>query len=140
MIILDTNVLSEVLRIIPSAQVLLWMDALAANSVYVTSITQAEMLLGIALLPKGKRREKLDAQVTALFEHHFKQRCLPFDTIAASNYAKIVAMRQRMGKPISTEDGQIAAIAVTRGFRLATRNVSDFGGIADLIVVNPWVG
>ena len=138
MIILDTNVLSEVLRFNPEPTVLRWLDAYSPNSVYVTSVTQAEMLLGVALLPKGKRREALGAQVASLFEQHFTLRCLAFDARAANRYADIVAERQRAGKPISTEDAQIAAIACSVGYRLATRNVRDFAGIANLSVINPW--
>jgi toxin FitB len=138
MIILDTNVLSEVLRITPAPQVMQWMDSLKPNDVYVTSVTQAEMLLGVALLPKGKRRDALGAQVASLFDTHFKQRCLPFNANAATYYADIVADRQRAGKPISTEDAQIAAIACSVGFDLATRNVADFMGITGLALVNPW--
>ena len=138
MIILETNVLSEVLRITPAPQVLQWMNALTPNSVYVTCITKAEMQLGVALLPKGKRRDALNVQVTSLFEQHFKQHCLPFDADAATFCADIVADRQRAGKPISTEDAQIAAIAVCGGYELATRNVSDFAVIAGLTLVNPW--
>ncbi len=138
MIILDTNVLSEVLRVTPAPQVLQWMDALAPNSVYVTSVTQAEMMLGVALLPKGKRRDALRSQVMSLFEQHFKHRCLPFEAHAASFYATIVADRQRAGKPISTEDAQIAAISCCLGAALATRNVSDFAGVDGLKVINPW--
>ncbi len=138
MILLDTNVLSEVLRTKPATQVLAWMDSLRPATAYVCSVTEAEMLLGVALLPNGKRRSTLATQVGTLFTTHFHQRCLPFDSRAASHYAQIVSHRQRIGRPISTEDAQIAAIAVNHGHRLATRNVADFADIEALSIVNPW--
>ncbi len=138
MILLDTNVLSEVMRAKPAPQVLAWMDSLHPTTVYVCSITEAEMLLGVALLPNGKRRSTLATQVGTLFTTHFHQRCLPFDSRAASHYAQIVSHRQRIGRPISTEDAQIAAIAVNHGHRLATRNVADFADIEALSIINPW--
>ena len=138
MIVLDTNVLSEVLRVQPAAQVLAWLNGLGQTPVYVSSVTQAEMLLGVTLLPAGKRRDALGAQVASLFSQHFVNRCLPFDALAAPHYAQIVSSRRRAGKPVNTEDAQIAAIARSRSYRLATRNVADFAGIAGLTVINPW--
>lgn len=138
MIVLDTNVLSEVLRAQPAPQVLAWINRLGQTPFYVSSVTQAEMLLGVALLPAGKRRDALGAQVAGLFAQHFANRCLPFDAQAAPYYAQIVSARRRAGKPVNTEDAQIAAIACSRSYRLATRNVADFAGIAGLGVINPW--
>lgn len=136
--LLDTNVLSETMRPEPAWQVLAWLDALGQHPVYVSSVTQAEMLLGVALLPAGKRRDALELKVAALFTQHFANRCLPFDAQAAPHYARIVAYRRNAGKRIATEDAQIAAIACSRRYGLATRNVSDFAGIAGLEIVNPW--
>lgn len=138
MIILDTNVLSELLRPTPAPQVLAWLDDLGHTAGYVSSITQAEMLLGVALLPAGKRRDALQMNVGALFARQFSSRCLPFDSQAAPHFARIVSGRKKAGKPINAEDAQIAAIACSRGYGLATRNVSDFAGIADLKIINPW--
>jgi toxin FitB len=138
MILLDTNVLSEVLRASPAPHVLAWLNGFNARSVYASSVTQAEMMLGVALLPAGKRRNQLHTQVGNLFSQHFDKRCLPFDQSAATRYADIVANRRRHGKPISTEDAQIAAIALSHGYRLATRNVTDFVDIAALEIINPW--
>ncbi len=138
MILLDTNVLSEVMRTKPAPQVLAWIDNLRPTTVYVCSVTEAELLLGVALLPAGKRRSTLASQVGSLFATHFHQRCLAFDSQAAMHYAQIVAHRQRIGRPISTEDGQMAAIAVSHGYRLATRNVADFANIEALSIMNPW--
>lgn len=136
--LLDTNVLSETMRPAPAPQVLDWLDAQGRRPVYVSSVTQAEMLLGVALLPAGRRREMFETKVAALFAQHFANRCLPFDAQAAPHYARIVASRQKAGKRIASEDAQIAAIACSRGFDLATRNVADFAGIAGLQIVNPW--
>ena len=120
MIILDTNVLSELLRPAPAPQVLAWLDALGHTAGFVSSVTQAEMLLGVALLPAGKRRDALELNIGALFSRQFSGRCLPFDTQAAPYFARIVANRRKAGKPISAEYAQIAAIACCRGFQLAT--------------------
>lgn len=138
MIVLDTNVLSELLRPVPAPQVLAWLNALGHTAGFVSSVTQAEMLLGVALLPAGKRRDVLEISVGALFARQFAGRCLPFDAQAAPHFARIVASRRKTGKPISAEDAQIAAIACSRGFQLATRNDADFAGIAGLTVINPW--
>lgn len=136
--LLDTNVLSETMRPEPAPQVLAWLDGLGSGPVYVSSVTQAEMLLGVTLLPTGRRREALELKVVALFAQHFANRCLPFDAQAAPYYARIVAARRRAGKRITTEDAQIAAVACSRSYRLATRNVADFAGISGLEIVNPW--
>lgn len=136
--LLDTNVLSETMRPAPAQQVLAWLDGLGRRPVYVSSVTQAEMLLGVALLPAGRRRDTLEVKVAALFAQHFANRCLPFDAQAAPHYARIVASRQKAGKRIATEDAQIAAIACSRGYGLATRNVADFSGVSGLEIVNPW--
>ncbi|MCE2724771.1 MAG: type II toxin-antitoxin system VapC family toxin [bacterium] len=138
MILLDTNVLSEVTRTKPAPQVLAWINDLRATTVYVSSVTEAELLLGVALLPAGKRRNTLAAQVGTLLTTFFPQRCLPFDSRAAAHYTQIVSHRQRIGRPISTEDAQIAAITISRGYQLATRNISDFANIEALSIVNPW--
>ena len=138
MILLDTNVVSETMRPRPSMKVLDWLDAQRVTQVFVSSVTQAEMQLGVALLPSGKRRIDFARMVDELFNHDFAHRCLPFDQAAAPLYAKIVAGRQRAGLPISTEDAQIAAIAMCHGFRLATRHTADFARIGGLELINPW--
>lgn len=137
-ILLDTNVLSELMRVEPDTGVLAWFERQHAAVLYTTAITRAEILLGIALLPAGKRRESLAAAAELMFETDFAQRCLPFDQVAAAEYALLVAARIRTGRPISTEDGQIAAIALRHGVRLATRNGRDFEGITGLVVLDPW--
>jgi predicted nucleic acid-binding protein len=135
---LDTNVLSELMRAEPHAGVLAWFERQQAEVLYTTAITRAEILLGIALLPDGKRRESLAAATELMFEQDFARRCLAFDQAAAAEYALLVAVRIRIGRPISTEDGQIAAIALRHGMHLATRNGKDFEGIAGLVVLDPW--
>lgn len=137
--LLDTNVLSEFMRPQPSEAVVAWLDRLPLEQVWTCAISRAEIALGLALMPAGKRQAALALAAQAMFEEDFAGRCLPFDAQAADHYATIVAERTRMGRPISTEDAQIAAIALAHDLTLATRNVSDFEGISGLVVVNPWL-
>ncbi|MGC8733114.1 MAG: type II toxin-antitoxin system VapC family toxin [Halothiobacillaceae bacterium] len=137
--LLDTNVLSEFIRPQPSEAVTLWLDRLSTEQVWTCAISRAEIALGLALMPTGKRRAALALATQAMFDEDFAGRCLPFDERAALHYAAIVAQRTRAGRPISTEDAQIAAIALAHNLTLATRNVSDFEGIDGLAVVNPWL-
>jgi len=137
MIILDTNVLSEVMRPSPSPQVLTWLAAQPAGGLFTTTVTQAEILYGLELLPKGKRRTALESAVTAVFEEDFAGRILPFDTDAAAMFAKIAAARQKRGRPIAQFDAQVAAIARSRGAAVATRHASDFDNCG-VVVLNPW--
>jgi len=138
-ILLDTNVLSEIMRPRPDAAVLAWFDAGApAARFLVSAITQAEILLGIALLAVGKKRTALEAAAQQMFEQEFLHANLPFDEGAATRYAALVAHRLKQGLPMSTEDAQIASIALHHKLPLATRNVSDFSGISGLTLINPW--
>jgi toxin FitB len=138
-ILLDTNVLSELMRPRPDAQVLAWFAAQSPQTRFVVSaITQAEILLGIALLPTGKKRTALAAAAQAMFEQDFHGLSLSFDEHAAPAYAAIVALRSRKGAPISVEDAQIAAIATHHRVPLATRNTKDFAHVPGLVVLNPW--
>jgi len=136
--VLDTNVLSELMRPQPAAQVMAWFDGRAGTAFFITAITRAEILLGIDLLPAGRRRDALAEAARRMFEQDFGGRCLPFDEHAAGIYARVVAERTRAGQPISTEDGEIAAISLLHGLPLVTRNVKDFDNIAGLNLVNPW--
>lgn len=138
MILLDTNVLSELMRPAPEPKVLQWLDCLSDADVWISAVTVAEIRLGIALLPGGRRRESLAELAEAMFQEEFADRCLPFDFPAAHEYASIVAARSRQGRPISVEDAQIAAISRAAGLTLATRNVKDFVDIAGLDLLNPW--
>ena len=137
MIVLDTNVLSELLRATPEPAVVRWTASQSLDTLYTTTVTQAEMLYGVKLLPIGQRRQQLEEAVTALFEEDFIERILPFDGGAARAYAEIVADRKRNGRSMSQFDAQIAAIVQSRGGTLATRNTDDFEGCG-LHIINPW--
>ena len=138
MILLDTNVLSEFMRPAPAPQVVAWLDAQPTDRVWVSAITRAEIELGVALLPEGRRKLGLQQAVSAMFVEDFAGRCLPFDEVAAPLYARIVTQRTRQGRPITVEDAQIAAIALAHGLILATRNTRDFEEIEGLSLLNPW--
>lgn len=135
--LLDTNVLSELLRSMPEPTVLAWFAAQPADTLFVSAVTQAEMMLGARLLPTGKRRSALEAALRATFDEDFGGRILPFDSAAVPAYVDIVSDRRAAGRPISQFDAQIAAIARQHGSRLATRNVGDFEGLG-VVIVNPW--
>ena len=136
MIVLDTNVLSEVVRLSPSPRVVRWLVEQGPASVFTTSITQAEMLYGLETLPAGKRRSVLQVALEKIFGE-FHGRIVPFDEDAARAFAKIVAARDALGRPISQFDGMIAAIAHSRHAALATRNAADFQDCG-LRIVDPW--
>ena len=135
--LLDTNVLSELLRAAPDGHVLSWFSQQHAEALFVSAVTQAEMLHGAALLPRGRRRTQLEEQLQAMFDEDFARRVLPFDGTAAVAYAALVAGRRSAGQAISQFDAQIAAIALTHRATLVTRNVEDFDGCG-LTVLNPW--
>ena len=137
--ILDTNVLSELLRAEPAPAVLAWFAAQPVESLFVSAVTQAEMMLGARLLPMGKRRTALERALSVMFDEDFSGRILPFDSRSVPAYVDIVSERRSLGRPISQFDAQIAAIARKAGAKLATRNTVDFArcGIA---LVDPWTG
>lgn len=137
-LLLDTSVLSEMMRHTPDAGVLAWFEKQVEAVFYISAVTQAEILLGIALLPAGKRRDALALAADQMFQEDFTGRCLPFDEAAAVEYSLLVAVRTSAGRPISTEDAQIAAIAICHQLPLATRNIRDFVQIEKLEVRNPW--
>lgn len=137
MIVLDTNILSELMRPIPEPRVVAWLAAQPAASVFVTTVTQAELLYGVAVLPAGRRRVKREGAVAGMLQEDFAGRLLPFDGAAAHAYAAIAAERRLAGRPISQFDAQIAAICRSRAADLATRNTADFEGCG-IQVVNPW--
>ena len=137
MIVLDTNVISELMRPRPADSVVAWISAQPSASQYTTTITQAEILYGILQLPAGRRRNGLRDAAEAMFTEDFAGRLLGFGSDAALAYAQIASDRRRRGRPISHFDAQIAAIVRTHGGTLVTRNVSDFQGCA-LALVNPW--
>lgn len=139
MIVLDTNVLSELMRRRPAVRVVRWVDEQDASRLAITAVTVAELLYGIARLADGARKTKLTGAVDALVREDFVGRVLPFDVAAAADYAELVAERERQGRPVSVSDGQIAAICRFHGAALATRNVRDFDAIG-IVVLDPWDG
>ena len=139
-ILLDTNVLSELMKTQPNAAVLRWFGAQQNTTFFISAITHAEILLGVAFLPEGKRRTHLAVAAQEMLHQDFAGRSWPFDDACAADYALIVAALRRQGISISTEDAQIAAIALVHAAPLATRNVKDFAGIEGLVVINPWDG
>jgi predicted nucleic acid-binding protein len=136
-IVLDTNVVSELMKPAPAGAVVAWIGAQPTQSLYTTSITQAEILHGVMLLPGGKRREALEAAAQVMFREDFGGRILAFGADAALPYAQIAVDRRAAGRPISQFDAQIAAIARSFGATLATRNVTDFDGCG-IELINPW--
>jgi predicted nucleic acid-binding protein len=137
MIVLDTNVISELMRPIPARQVETWLSSQDGASIYFTTIGEAELRHGVAILPAGKQRDGLTKAIDGMLEVDFRDRILPFDRLAACAYAAIAARRRAMGRPISQFDCQIAAIAYVHGARVATRNVKDFDDCL-IEVHNPW--
>ncbi len=137
MIVLDTNVLSELMRLRPAFQVVRWIEQQPAAELFTTAITEAEILYGIELLPKGKRRDGLQVATAAMFREDFAERVLSFDSDAARAFSKIAARRRAVGKPISQADAQIAAIVQIHGATLATRNGGDFAS-CEISIVDPW--
>ena len=137
MILLDTNVISELMRPKPDGTVLAWVAARPRATLYASSISKAEILYAITLLPKGRRRAALAAAAEAIFSEDLAGRVLPFDTGAAASYAAVVVARREAGSPIDGFDALIAATALAAGAGIATR---DTGGFAEcgLTVINPW--
>ena len=136
MIVLDTNVVSEAMKPEPDAAVRAWLNDQAAETLYLSSITLAELLFGIRALPVGKRKRMLDHALNALLEL-FEDRVLPFDTDAACHYADLAMTARNDGRGFPTPDGYIAAIAASRGFIVASRDTSPYEA-ADVTVINPW--
>ena len=136
MILLDTNVISEAMKPAPDDTVLAWLDEQAAETLYLSSVTIAELLFGIGALPAGKRKDRLTEALDGVMEL-FADRVLPFDIAAARHYAGLAVKARAAGKGFPTPDGYIAAIAASRGFAVATRDTSAFDA-AGVAVINPW--
>lgn len=136
MILLDTNVVSEVMRAEPRPAVLAWLDAQAAETLFLSSITLAEVLFGIEAMPAGRRRSTL-AETFAGICAIFDQRILVFDAEAARRYAGLAAKARTTGKGFPVPDGYIAAIAAAKGFQVASRDAAPFRA-AGVSVINPW--
>jgi predicted nucleic acid-binding protein len=126
------------IRAVPSPAVLKRVASFPSNDLYTTVITEAEIRLGLAILPRGRKHTALQSQVDLILREDFANRILPFDSEAAQVYAKLVAGRRSMGRPISQSDAQIAAIVETCGAVLVTRNARDFHG-CQFEVINPWI-
>jgi predicted nucleic acid-binding protein len=137
MIILYTNVLYALMRAVPAARVVAWLDRQPAESVWITSITLFEAYLGLALLPSGRRRRTLEAAFARLLQEDLENRVLDFDSAAATEAASLAAARQKNGRPVELRDTQIAGIALARRATLATRNVRHFRDLR-ILIVDPW--
>lgn len=136
MIVLDTNVVSEAMKPAPSAAVLAWLDAQVAETLYLSSVTVAELMFGVGALPEGRRRDRLEAALDGVLGL-FGDRILPFDTGAARRYADLAVRARAAGKGFPIQDGYIAAIAAARGFAVASRDASAFAA-AGISVIDPW--
>lgn len=137
MILLDTNVVSELMRPEPAAAVLAWLWTQSLRDLATTAVTAAEIRYGLARLPEGRRRRELEERFRLFLLRGFDRRILPFDAAASELYGEIVAGREREGLPIQVLDAQIAAIARCRGAVVATRDTAGFGGCG-VEVLNPW--
>jgi predicted nucleic acid-binding protein len=137
MFLLDTNVLSAMMRREPPREVAAWVSAQPPELLFTAAVCQAEILAGIAILPAGRRRRELEAAARAMFIEDFEQRVLAFDMPAATAYAEVFAARRRAGRPAATVDLMIAAIARSHRAEVVTRDVADFAGCG-VAVVNPW--
>jgi predicted nucleic acid-binding protein len=135
--LLDTNVLSELMRPAPAVAVMRWLQVQRHEDLFTSSITVAELRTGVALLPEGARRRDLGQRLNTLLTSGFGARILGFDASAAAVYADLMAIRQRAGRPATGFDLLIAAIAKERGWPVVTRNVADFEGCG-LVLINPW--
>jgi toxin FitB len=138
MIVLDTNVVCELMRAEPATAVVEWADRHPADDVWLTAITLGELLYGVGRLTDGRRKTTVAAQLEAMVADDLDHRIAAFDELATTHYADIVVLRERLGRPISAADAQIAAICRSHDALLATRNLNDFAdtGIA---IANPWV-
>ncbi|MFZ5775627.1 MAG: type II toxin-antitoxin system VapC family toxin [Thermodesulfobacteriota bacterium] len=136
MIVLDTNVISEAMKPNPIPAVRAWLNAQAAETLYLSSVALAEILFGIGALPAGSRKNMLERVLDGLLEL-FRDRVLPFDAEAARHYAKLAVMAKNSGRGLPMADGYIAAIAASRGFIVASRDTSPYKAVG-LQVINPW--
>ena len=137
MILIDTNVISELMRSSPAPAVLDWFGGQDANTLHFSAVAEAELRRGAAILPKGRRRDRLIAAIDSMISEDFAGRVWPFDSAAAIAFVGISAGRRVAGQPISFPDCQIAAIASARGAALATRDVNDFAGCG-IELIDPW--
>ena len=137
MIVLDTNVVSELVRLSPNRSVVEWVDEHDSSELVITALTAAELRAGVALLPGGRRRDELGIRIESLLVETFAGYVLAFDVGSSAYYADVLAVRTRSSLPISTFDAQIAAVCRQYDAVLATRNTTDFAG-TEVMLVNPW--
>lgn len=137
MIVLDTNVVSELMRRSPDSAVETWAAGYALEELFFSAVGEAELRYGAAIMPAGRRRETLASDIESMLRASFENRILPFDSAAARAYAEIAAACRAAGRPVSQPDGQIAAIAHSRGMAVATRNIRDFEAMG-IALINPW--
>jgi toxin FitB len=139
MILVDTNVVSEMMRHAPEPRVVAWLDDQSAETLFLSTVSLAELLLGIAVLPQGRRKMELGQSLALQLAGLFGPRLLPFDADAAEAYSRVVTKALAAGRPMGFADGQIAAVAAAHRLAVATRDTAPFeaGGVT---VVNPWVG
>ena len=136
--VIDTNVASELMRPAPAPAVVAWIEKQDVGDLCLTAISEAELRYGVAIVPPGKRRNDLQAAMIRWLDRGFGERILPFDSAAAEHYAEIASRRRHTGQPIEGADCQIAAICLSHGAVLATRNVRDFTDTG-IEIVDPWV-
>jgi predicted nucleic acid-binding protein len=137
MLMLDTNMLSEIMRSEPEQKVVDWIVRQPSDELFTAAVCQAEILSGLAVMPSGRRRAELEEAARSMFADDFDGRVLPFDAEAASAYAEVFAARRKAGRPSGTIDLMLAGIARARGAGVVTRNVADFEGVG-VPIVNPW--
>ena len=137
--LLDTNVVSELMRESPEPSVARWVSGHPVEDLFLSAVSEAELRYGAAILPMGRRRETILFKIEAMLRDAFEDRVLPFDSDAASAYGHIAAARRSAGRPIASADCQIAAIAAARRMKLATRSVRDFEDMG-IEIVDPWAG
>ncbi len=138
-VLLDTNVVSELLRPSPNPTVEGWVAERPAAELYFSAVGEAELRYGVAMLPTGQRKDALAAAIEGILREDFEGRILPFDSDAARAYANIAAAHRAAGRTVAPADCQIAAIARSQGMSVATRNVRDFGDIG-IEIIDPWAG
>lgn len=137
MIVLDTNVVSELMRPSPNLAVESWVTNRPAMTLFFSAVGEAELRFGLAIMPAGRRRDALASEIEAMLREDFADRILPFDSDAARAYAQVAASRRGAGRPVAEADCQIAAITRSRGMALATRNVRDFEDMG-IDIIDPW--
>lgn len=137
MIVLDTNVISELMRLRPEPKIMAWVDGLDPDAVVIAAMNEAEILHGLSRLPDGRRKQELQQGWDGLMAEIFTGRVLPFTSEAAHWYAELLRRRERLGRPMATADAVVAATALSHGAALATRDVADFSDIG-LQLINPW--